>query len=275
MTRRRPRRRLDRARRHPGRPPARADRARVRPAALPPRPPRRRPSRATSCCSEVWGWSFGDQSTVTVHVRRLREKVEADPTHPVRLVDRLGRRLPLGAGDMTHDQVVIILHHRRLVRRRSASSAASCVLAGPPCARSRWLTVGVATAAVAGRRRRHRGDRARDVPVRPRPRRDRARWPSSPASSRCVFALAVGTALVRWSRRLRDEARRLRRERARSSSEPSRTRRVHRAVRRAAPHQRAARRVARPRASRWSSRGASWCRGSPTTCARRWPGCAR
>jgi len=34
---------------------------------------------------QVWGWSFGDQSTVTVHVRRLREKVEADPTHPVRL----------------------------------------------------------------------------------------------------------------------------------------------------------------------------------------------
>ncbi len=35
---------------------------------------------------QVWGWSFGDQSTVTVHVRRLREKVEKDPTHPVRLV---------------------------------------------------------------------------------------------------------------------------------------------------------------------------------------------
>jgi len=33
----------------------------------------------------VWGWSFGDQSTVTVHVRRLREKIETDPTHPVRL----------------------------------------------------------------------------------------------------------------------------------------------------------------------------------------------
>jgi DNA-binding response OmpR family regulator len=33
----------------------------------------------------VWGWSFGDQSTVTVHVRRLREKVEADPTSPTRL----------------------------------------------------------------------------------------------------------------------------------------------------------------------------------------------
>ena len=35
---------------------------------------------------QVWGWSFGDQSTVTVHVRRLREKVERDPTMPARLV---------------------------------------------------------------------------------------------------------------------------------------------------------------------------------------------
>ncbi len=35
---------------------------------------------------EVWGWSMGDQSTVTVHVRRLREKVETDPTRPVRLL---------------------------------------------------------------------------------------------------------------------------------------------------------------------------------------------
>jgi DNA-binding response OmpR family regulator len=35
---------------------------------------------------QVWGWSFGDQSTVTVHVRRLREKIERDPTLPERLV---------------------------------------------------------------------------------------------------------------------------------------------------------------------------------------------
>jgi len=34
----------------------------------------------------VWGWEYGDQSTVTVHVRRLREKVEADPSAPTRLV---------------------------------------------------------------------------------------------------------------------------------------------------------------------------------------------
>ena len=30
----------------------------------------------------VWDWDFGDDSTVTVHVRRLREKVEADPSRP-------------------------------------------------------------------------------------------------------------------------------------------------------------------------------------------------
>jgi DNA-binding response OmpR family regulator len=35
---------------------------------------------------KVWGWSFGDSSTVTVHVRRLREKVEPDPSEPSRLV---------------------------------------------------------------------------------------------------------------------------------------------------------------------------------------------
>ncbi|CAN7296708.1 response regulator transcription factor [Arthrobacter sp. LjRoot14] len=33
----------------------------------------------------VWGWDFGDLSTVTVHVRRLREKIEADPTRPALL----------------------------------------------------------------------------------------------------------------------------------------------------------------------------------------------
>ncbi|MGO8960980.1 MAG: response regulator transcription factor [Streptosporangiaceae bacterium] len=35
---------------------------------------------------QVWNWSFGDTSTVTVHVRRLREKLEADPTVPQRIV---------------------------------------------------------------------------------------------------------------------------------------------------------------------------------------------
>lgn len=40
----------------------------------------------TDLLEQVWGWSFGDTSTVTVHVRRLREKVEPDPSAPTRLV---------------------------------------------------------------------------------------------------------------------------------------------------------------------------------------------
>jgi DNA-binding response OmpR family regulator len=34
---------------------------------------------------EVWGWDFGDHSTVTVHVRRLREKIERSPARPSRI----------------------------------------------------------------------------------------------------------------------------------------------------------------------------------------------
>jgi DNA-binding response OmpR family regulator len=42
--------------------------------------------RRADLLDQVWGWSFGDQSTVTVHVRRLREKVERDPAEPDRIV---------------------------------------------------------------------------------------------------------------------------------------------------------------------------------------------
>ena len=39
----------------------------------------------TDLLDKVWGWQFGDQSTVTVHVRRLREKIEKDPAAPERI----------------------------------------------------------------------------------------------------------------------------------------------------------------------------------------------
>jgi DNA-binding response OmpR family regulator len=45
----------------------------------------RRAFRREELLEAVWGWSYGDTSTVTVHVRRLREKIEADPAHPVHL----------------------------------------------------------------------------------------------------------------------------------------------------------------------------------------------
>jgi DNA-binding response OmpR family regulator len=36
--------------------------------------------------SKIWGDDFdGDARTIDVHVRWLREKIEADPSHPVRL----------------------------------------------------------------------------------------------------------------------------------------------------------------------------------------------
>jgi DNA-binding response OmpR family regulator len=45
--------------------------------------------------TRVWGWDFGDTSTVTVHVRRLREKLERDPSDPkiVLTVGRSGYRM--------------------------------------------------------------------------------------------------------------------------------------------------------------------------------------
>ena len=46
----------------------------------------------------VWGYEAAlDTGTVTVHVRRLREKIEDDPSRPRCLADGLGRRLPVRA----------------------------------------------------------------------------------------------------------------------------------------------------------------------------------
>ncbi|MFI5867973.1 response regulator transcription factor [Streptomyces sp. NPDC051546] len=49
---------------------------------------------------EVWGWDFGDLSTVTVHVRRLRSKIETDPADPrlIRTVWGAGYRFEDDAG---------------------------------------------------------------------------------------------------------------------------------------------------------------------------------
>jgi DNA-binding response OmpR family regulator len=63
----------------------------------------RRPGRTLSrdeLLGEVWGWTIGDVSTITVHVRRLREKIERDPANPriITTVWGVGYRLdPSGA----------------------------------------------------------------------------------------------------------------------------------------------------------------------------------
>jgi len=40
--------------------------------------------------TQVWGWDFGDHSTVTVHVKRLRHKIEPTPAEPRRIVTVYG-----------------------------------------------------------------------------------------------------------------------------------------------------------------------------------------
>jgi DNA-binding response OmpR family regulator len=42
----------------------------------------RRAFRREELLADVWGYTYGDTSTVTVHIRRLREKVEVDPSSP-------------------------------------------------------------------------------------------------------------------------------------------------------------------------------------------------
>ncbi len=62
----------------------------------------RRPDRTITrdqLLADVWGWTVGDVSTITVHVRRLREKLEADPAAPeiIQTVWGVGYRLSSAA----------------------------------------------------------------------------------------------------------------------------------------------------------------------------------
>jgi DNA-binding response OmpR family regulator len=65
----------------------------------------RHPGRAfarAELLEQVWGWTYGDPSTVTVHIRRLREKIEDDPQRPRLLMTVWGvgyRYDPARAGD--------------------------------------------------------------------------------------------------------------------------------------------------------------------------------
>ncbi|HEY3199235.1 MAG TPA: helix-turn-helix domain-containing protein, partial [Actinomycetes bacterium] len=73
---------------------------------------------------KVWGWSFGDQSTVTVHVRRLREKIEADPANPVLLatVWGVGYRLDVPDGDDRRVGHISVERRRRRTDQAAAGS---------------------------------------------------------------------------------------------------------------------------------------------------------
>ncbi|MBW3573324.1 MAG: response regulator transcription factor [Actinobacteria bacterium] len=61
----------------------------------------RRAFRREELLEAIWGFRCGDTSTVTVHVRRLREKIEVDPSAPrlVRTVRGVGYRFEPSGGD--------------------------------------------------------------------------------------------------------------------------------------------------------------------------------
>ena len=88
----------------------------------------------------VWGYDAAlDTGTVTVHVRRLREKIEDDPSQPAPPRDRLGRRLPVRA---VIDFALILgaRHARRRARGRAAVCGCcrrcACSSPGSRCSRS-------------------------------------------------------------------------------------------------------------------------------------------
>ncbi len=58
-----------------------------------------RPFSREELLERVWGWTFGDRSTVTVHIRRLREKVEVDPGQPALLTTVWGIGYRLAADE--------------------------------------------------------------------------------------------------------------------------------------------------------------------------------
>ena len=82
----------------------------------------------------MWGWTFGDQSTVTVHVRRLREKIEADPAEPRRIVTVWGVGLPVRAGGRRRcvTSALILLVATLAAARRRAARGAAAAPAAPP-----------------------------------------------------------------------------------------------------------------------------------------------
>jgi DNA-binding response OmpR family regulator len=41
--------------------------------------------RRETLLERVWGTRYGDTSTITVHIRRIREKIEEDPSRPMRI----------------------------------------------------------------------------------------------------------------------------------------------------------------------------------------------
>ena len=121
----------------------------------------------------VWRFSFyTDTTTVTVHIRRLRAKIEPDPANARVDPDRVGRRVPLPAGAAMRRRSLIVV----------AAGALAAAIIGPvygaePGARDRRA------------RGRGLGGRARGGPPA-------AGAGAAPARCAARFGFVVGTAVA-------------------------------------------------------------------------------
>ena len=204
----------------------------------------------------------------TPPAREARDR--PDPSGATR--DRVGRRLPMGGGGVTHDEMVIVAI--------AAGCAASVGVVGLVVA---WVVPRRQPPLAAGRRRcrgrRRRsiaaviGHRTRDVHLRPRlrggalgvpGRRHRLRVLRLPRGSRRGAVVAGSCTRARDASASRDST-------TPTSPVPPSSPRSTRSCGR--PPASWPRHASASSGSR--SRAASWSPGSPTTCVRRSPACAR
>ena len=206
----------------------------------------------------VWGYEAAfDTGTVTVHVRRLREKIEADPSRPA-----TSRRSGASATGSSRDRL-------RPPRRRGdvgrGARAGRCSFVG--CRSLSWQLAGLVCLALVLPLARGALSRRGDVRVRRRPRRSlasRSRAPSRSPSGRCWCARGM----LRRVERLACAARALA---AGDLSAPRSGRRARRSSHvSASPSTRW-----RPRSRSSSTPGVSWSPAPATTCAPRSPRCRR
>ena len=206
----------------------------------------------------VWQYSFyTDTSTVTVHIRRLRAKIEVDPAAPRAHPDGVGGRLPLPAVSSTSTA-----RGRRWIRARAGSlsrqfALAVAIVVAPVLVA--LVVVGLLMVVSGHAVVLVGGDRVR----RPASRRRSPRgWSRRRSCATCRRSATGLMAVGRGERDVRD-----------------RDRPPHDELAELAPRGQRDDRAA-PRAEEAASRpvrrrpGATWSRRSRTTCARRSPRCA-
>ncbi len=223
----------------------------------------------------VWGWDFGDLSTVTVHVRRLRGKVEDDPARPrlIQTVWGVGYRFD-PAGRRRTDRVRHPSHRPlRLRRRRRRRPGGSRRTAADPAA----FTDRVARGGGGGRRP-SRCSRALAVAWAMFLSPHDLSVVTTVVAMAAVVSLATALLLGRWVRRPQPQTDRRRplvrrRRRLRGPHGPVRPPNWTRSAVSWRPPAPGSRNPGNGNAP-WRPPGANWSPGSRTTCVPRWPACA-